>query len=71
MEYNGGRTESEIVNWILKRVGPPSTQVTCAELKEKVSATKLAVAFFGDLTSADYTNVFMDVAKNGAVSEKF
>jgi hypothetical protein len=35
-EYTGGRTESEIINWILKRVGPPSTEVTCDELKKKV-----------------------------------
>lgn len=28
-EYNGGRTEDGIVDWILKRVGPPSTEMTC------------------------------------------
>jgi len=28
-EYNGGRVENEIVNWILKKVGPPSQEVTC------------------------------------------
>ena len=27
-EYGGGRTEPEIVNWILKKVGPSSNEVT-------------------------------------------
>jgi hypothetical protein len=35
-EYNGGRTEPDISNWILKKVGPPSTEVNKDELKEKI-----------------------------------
>jgi hypothetical protein len=49
MEYSGGRTENDIVNWILKRVGPPSNDVSCDELKEKTEGTKLALAYFGDV----------------------
>jgi protein disulfide-isomerase A1 len=36
IEYNGGRTENDIVNWILKKVGPPSSEASCPGLKEKV-----------------------------------
>jgi hypothetical protein len=36
------------VNWILKKVGPPSTEVTCDELKTKVEAAKLVAVFFGE-----------------------
>lgn len=50
MEYTGGRTENDIVNWILKKVGPPSTEVTCDQLKEKVQSAKLALAYFGELS---------------------
>lgn len=71
MEYTGGRTESEIVNWILKKVGPASTEVTCDTVQSKVDATKLAVVFFGDLNSAEYTQTFLEAANNAAVSEKF
>lgn len=70
-EYNGGRTENEIVNWILKKVGPPSNEVSCSELKSKIEGTKLAVAFFGETESREYSEVFLDVAQNPAVSDKY
>ena len=59
------------MNWILKRVGPPTNEVTCAQLKEKVEVTKMALAFFGDTASREFTESFLDVAGNGAVSDKF
>jgi hypothetical protein len=62
MEYNGGRTENDIVNWILKRVGPPSNEVDCDSLKEKVEGAKLAVAYFGDLEGREYKEIFLDIA---------
>lgn len=69
-EYNGGRTENEIVNWILKKVGPPSNQVTCDQLKDKVEAAKLAVAYFGETDSSEYT-AFLGAAQSGTVGEKY
>jgi hypothetical protein len=48
VEYTGGRTEQEIVNWILKKVGPPSAEVTCDDLKKKVEDNKLVAAYFGE-----------------------
>lgn len=54
MEYNGGRTENDIVNWILKKVGPPSSEVTCESLKQKTDEHKLVVAFFGDTSSKEH-----------------
>jgi len=55
----------------LKRVGPPSTQVTCDELKSKVASNKLSLAYFGDLSAREYTEVFLGVANNPTVNEKF
>ena len=40
-DYTGGRTSDTIVSWILKKSGPPSTQVTCATLKEKLENLNL------------------------------
>lgn len=54
IEYNGGRTENDIVNWILKKVGPPSSEVTCESLKKKTDEHKLVVAFFGDTSSKEH-----------------
>jgi len=70
-EYTGGRTENDIVNWILKKVGPPSNEVTCAQLKEKAEAAKLAVAYFGETASREYAEIFLDVAQNPSVGEKY
>jgi protein disulfide-isomerase A1 len=70
-EYTGGRTENDIVNWILKRVGPPSTELTCADLKEKAKSDKLAVAYFGDVSGREFTEVHKGVATNPSVGEKF
>lgn len=71
MEYNGGRTENEIVNWILKKVGPASSEVSCEGLKEKAAQNKLVAAFFGDDASSKEYQTFLEVANNGQVSEKF
>jgi hypothetical protein len=71
MEYNGGRVESEIVSWILKKVGPSSTQVDCATLATKVEGNKLVAAYFGDLESKDFKETFIGASGNPAVSEKY
>ena len=45
--------------------------MTCAQLKEKADASKLAVAFFGETASREYTEIFLDVAQNPSVGEKY
>lgn len=62
MEYGGGRTKDTIVSWVLKKSGPPSTEVTCAALKEKVEESKFVLAYFGDLANALYTDAHMSFA---------
>ena len=71
MEYTGGRTENEIVNWILKKVGPPSTAVDCAGLKDKVENNKLVLAYFGEESDAEFKNFFIDLSGQGKIAEKF
>lgn len=56
-DYTGGRTSDTIVSWILKKSGPPSAQVTCASLKEKVEGSKFVIAYFG----AESESLFKDV----------
>jgi protein disulfide-isomerase A1 len=71
MEYGGGRTENEIVSWILKKVGPPSAEITCDAITQKAKDHKLMVVYFGDLTAKDHSQVYTDVTQHGSVSEKF
>lgn len=71
-EYNGGRSENDIVNWVLKRSGPPSNHLgSCEELKERASQARLALAYIGDLGSRDFSTVFMSVAENPNIGEKY
>ena len=71
MEYNGGRTENEIVNWILKKAGPVSTSASCEELKPKIAAHKLLLAYFGDDSHEKAIGIYHEVAQTGSVSEKY
>lgn len=48
IEYNGGRTHPEIVNWIKKKTGPASQALNdAAHLAEQKSANKVLTVFFG------------------------
>mmetsp|Transcript_17723 Transcript_17723/g.12652 ORF Transcript_17723/g.12652 Transcript_17723/m.12652 type:complete len:208 (+) Transcript_17723:98-721(+) len=71
MEYNGGRTENEIVQWILKKVGPPSTLVDLDGLKKAATDNKLVLAYFGDDAANKDFITFLEVANDPAISEKF
>jgi len=62
MDYTGGRTSDTIVSWVLKKSGPPSAQVTCATLKEKVEANKFVIAYFGAESEALYTDAHVGYA---------
>jgi len=46
-DYQGGRTADAIVAWILKKTGPPSTELTCAQVKEKTASDKFSLVYFG------------------------
>lgn len=54
-EYKGGRKADEIVNWIKKRSGPPSTEVDDAKINELKDSEKLVVVFYGDADSTEFS----------------
>jgi hypothetical protein len=49
MNYTGGRTKDAIVEWVIKKSGPPSSELTCAIIKEKAAdaAVRFMVGYFG------------------------
>lgn len=61
-DYTGGRTTDTIVQWINKKSGPASLEVSCDALTEKVSAG-LNMVYFGDFSGDLFSN-FMTVAKS-------
>ena len=54
VEYNGGRQADDIVNWLVKKTGPPAKAVTSVdEAKALIDATPVVViGFFKDQESA-------------------
>ena len=63
VEYGGGRTAAEIVNWLKKRTGPPAQELTTVE--DARAFTKkddvVVVGFFKDGES-DAANAFISAA---------
>ena len=53
-EYNGGRTADEIVNWIKKKSGPPTTGVSDEDLSTLKETEKLVIVFYGDEDSDEF-----------------
>jgi protein disulfide-isomerase A1 len=60
-DYNGGRTESEIVNWMRKKTGPATKTLTTVEEVEKLTgSSEVVVVEFSDAAS----DVFSRIAKS-------
>lgn len=69
MEYTGGRTKDAIVNWVLKKSGPPSQEVACDQLAAKIEENKFALVFFGDEADALFTGAHVPLAnKNDKIA---
>jgi protein disulfide-isomerase A1 len=64
-EYNGGRTESEIISWLNKKTGPAATQVNSEEDLNKLQDTHDVVAL-GVFSSPDSSAAknFLSTAAN-------
>jgi protein disulfide-isomerase A1 len=54
---------------MIKKSGPPSQEVTCEQLKDKIEESKFALVFFGDVADALFTAGFEPLAnKNDKIS---
>lgn len=54
-DYKGGRTEDEIINWIKKRSGPPTTEVDDSKLEELKKSEKFLVVYYGSPDTDEFT----------------
>jgi protein disulfide-isomerase A1 len=68
VEFNGGRKEPEISDWVLKKVGPSHKAALCDEVKSTGESAKFTLVYFG-ATEGDNFNTFEALA-NGALAEK-
>jgi len=55
IEYNGGRTADDIVNWLLKKTGPPAKAIASVEEAKAFAAEKpvVIIGYFKDQASDD------------------
>jgi len=62
-EYNGGRDQEGIVQWLKKRTGPPAKDLSSVEVANEFveSAKVVVIGFFKDQTSAD-AKAYLQVA---------
>lgn len=68
IDYSGGRTADEIVNWLLKKTGPPAkTLETAEDVKKFIEEPEVAVVAF--LSSADSEAAKQYLAAAAAVDE--
>jgi protein disulfide-isomerase A1 len=64
LEYKGGRTADDIVNWIKKKIGPAVAEFTTYEQIEAITnSTQLLVLLSGSKSGENF-EVFEKVAKN-------
>jgi protein disulfide-isomerase A1 len=70
MDYTGGRTKDTIIEWVNKKTGPPSLEVSCDDMQAKTAESKLAISYFGAFEGALWDS-FMAGARNPAIAEKF
>ncbi|KAL1517563.1 hypothetical protein ABEB36_001311 [Hypothenemus hampei] len=63
IDYNAARQAADIVNWLLKKTGPPATSLTSVdEAKNFIEdANVVVVGFFKD-QSSDLAKIFLDIA---------
>lgn len=63
VEYNGGRTEKEIINWVTKRTGTVTTTLnTIDEVNEFKDKEDVVLIYFGESENDTEFGVFKTVA---------
>ena len=61
IEYTGGRKESDVLNWVRKKSGPPTKPLkTIEDLEKFKKENPVCVIYFG--TNADENKIFTNVA---------
>ena len=48
MDYNAGRTEKDVINWMRKKSGPPARKLsTASEVEDLQKANDVCIVYFG------------------------
>jgi hypothetical protein len=70
--YFGQKESSEdIIEWVMRGVEFNSIPVDCNELGHKITRNELTAAYFGDVTTREFEEIYRDLINRPTVSEKF
>ena len=62
--YQGGRSHSDIISWVKKKISPASIEYNSpSEIEELIKKSEVLVVFFGDSTHSSF-NIYKITAKN-------
>lgn len=62
-DYTGGRTESEIVSWVVKKAGPSYSLVNSAELKELIDKSPVVLVLFAESATPEFEKASKSIDK--------
>lgn len=59
IDYKGGRTSNDLISWIERKSGPPSTEVsTSTDIDDAIKDNDVVLAYFGDSVKDKEFSVF-------------
>jgi len=63
-DYDGrGREPEQIVEWVLRKAGPPSKELSCDGLEQIAKSDKFSVVYFGNTEDAAYNDLLVGFAR--------
>ena len=63
-EYHGGKSEGDLVSFMLKQYVHESVEITCAKLDKKRRLNSLNVVYYGDTQLIEFNKVYKELAKH-------
>jgi protein disulfide-isomerase A1 len=69
VDYTGGRTQKEIVDWVLKKTKPAYAEIGCEALRTKIDENNLVFTYFGE-AAHEHFETFKKVAES-EIAEKY
>lgn len=71
MDYNGQRSKTAMVNWLLKRTRDPVSQITAEQYAQLENAKGVSVVYHGDFTNEGSASILSDVAAADDYNSKY
>ncbi|CDW87106.1 disulfide isomerase [Stylonychia lemnae] len=71
LEYDGGKSEGDIISWFLKKSSTYAPEITCPQIKDKIQEHRLITIFFGDQYSFEFNKIFQELLQYQVLAKKY